>query len=67
MNVSRETSAGNVQFVRRIRRTNNDTRYILWHPARSLALDMPEAEALALLQPLHQRQPGHSYEVQHVE
>ena len=67
MIVSRSTANGNVQFVRRMRRTNYDTRYILWHPARSLALDMPEAEALALVEWLRQREPAHRYEVQHVE
>lgn len=67
MIVSRVKAGGAVQYAKRMRRTNYDTRYILWHPARSLALDMPEAEALALVEWLRQREPAHRYEVQHVE
>lgn len=67
MNVSRETSSGAIQYARRVRRTSNDTRYILWNSERETALRMTEAEAQALVEWLRQREPAHRYEVQHVE
>lgn len=50
MNVSRETSSGAIQYARRVRRTSNDTRYILWNSERETALRMTEAEAQALVE-----------------
>lgn len=67
MIVSRVKADGTVQYAKRVRRTSNDTRYILWHPARSLALDMPEAEALALVEWLRRCEPGPIYEVKHAD
>lgn len=67
MNVSRETSSGAIQYARRVRRTSNDTRYILWHPERETALRMTEAEAQALVEWLRRCEPGPIYEVQHAE
>lgn len=67
MNVSRETSSGAIQYARRVRRTSNDTRYILWNSERETALRMTEAEAQALVEWLRRCEPGPIYEVKHAD
>ena len=65
MIVSRVKADGTVQYAKRVRRTSNDTRYILWNSERETALRMTEAEAQALVEWLRRCEPGPIYEVQH--
>lgn len=50
MIVSRVKADGTVQYAKRVRRTSNDTRCILWNSERETALRMTEAEAQALVE-----------------
>ena len=67
MIVSRVKADGTVQYAKRVRRTSNDTRYILWNSERETALRMTEAEAQALVEWLRRCEPGPIYEVQHAD
>jgi len=65
--VSRVKADGTVQYAKRVRRTSNDTRYILWNSERETALRMTEAEAQALVEWLRRCEPGPIYEVKHAD
>ena len=67
MIVSRVKADGTVQYAKRVRRTSNDTRCILWNSERETALRMTEAEAQALVEWLRRCEPGPIYEVQHAD
>lgn len=67
MIVSRVKADGTVQYAKRVRRTSNDTRYILWNSERETALRMTEAEAQALVEWLRRCEPGPIYEVKHAD